>query len=173
MDINGCDLYSLTVSSPLAARTSIELPNRNLIHTLSFASVWLDREPAGYLTPLCIYQKVKAFNYFIFYRRIIMTTINCPGTETFRSTKTRTSTGVFTKSNRRAAASRAQTAVLNDLTNQVNQAVCEDGCLKVVGQTNAPASVASCRRIWWTFWIVIRCRATATGSVVVKCEIQG
>ncbi len=102
-----------------------------------------------------------------------MVTINCPGTHTFRSTKTRTSTGVFTNSNREDAATRAQTAVLNDLTNQVNQAVCAEGCLKVSGQTNAPTPTATCRRIWWTFWIVIRCSATATGSVTVQCTVQG
>ncbi|EGG95420.1 hypothetical protein IMCC1989_556 [gamma proteobacterium IMCC1989] len=102
-----------------------------------------------------------------------MTTINCPGSHTFSSTQTRTSTGVFAKANKRVAAALAQAAVVNDLTNQVNQSVCSNGCLKVMGPTNAPAPVPTCQRIWWTLWIAIRCTATATGSVSVECVVQG
>ncbi len=58
-----------------------------------------------------------------------MATINCPGMDTLNSSKTRTSTGVFEKSNKQSAATRALASVLNDLTNQVNQVICQGGCL--------------------------------------------
>ncbi len=102
-----------------------------------------------------------------------MATIDCPGTDTLNSIKTRTSVGIFEKSNKQTAATRALTSVLSDLTAQVNQVVCQGGCLKVPRQTNSPPPVPTCKRIWWTLWIAIKCSATATGSVVVECVING
>ncbi|WP_126453948.1 hypothetical protein [Sulfuriflexus mobilis] len=99
--------------------------------------------------------------------------IDCPGQHTFTSSKTRTSWGVSTSSNRRTAIARAQAAVLNDLTNQINAAQCAPGCLKVPGGTNAPVPTATCERKWWALWIVVRCASTATASATVQCTVQG
>lgn len=101
-------------------------------------------------------------------------TIDCPGRHTFTSRQTRTSWGVSADSNRRSAIARAQAAVVQDLANQVNNAVCADGCLKQPGPTNAPAPAgASCERKWWSLFIVVRCEATANGSATVECVVQG
>ena len=102
-----------------------------------------------------------------------MTSIDCPGSKTFNSTQTRTSSGIFTGSNSRAAVTEAHNAVLNDLVEQVNQASCAGGCRKVSRDTDAPTPTAKCERVWWTLWIMVRCSATANGSVVVDCKAIG
>lgn len=102
-----------------------------------------------------------------------MPTIACPGSQVLSSSRTRTSAGIFTESNRRAAATRAHQAVLADLVAQVNAARCTGPCLKSTGPTVAPAPGATCRRIWWTFWIAVRCTATARGQVEVHCTVEG
>lgn len=102
-----------------------------------------------------------------------MADIGCPGTATLRSSRTRSSTGVLTDSNSRSAAARAQRAVLRDLVAQTNAARCAGPCLKSAGATTAPTPGARCRRIWWTFWIVVRCTATARGEVEVRCTVEG
>jgi hypothetical protein len=99
--------------------------------------------------------------------------IPCPGSETVTSTQTATNTGISTKNTARDAANEARNDVLDDLKQKVDAAECQGGCIKVVGATNAPLPNARCRRLWWTLWIAVRCTATATGSVDVKCEIQG
>lgn len=99
--------------------------------------------------------------------------IPCPGSDTVRSTMTATSTGISTNNTARDAANDARNNVLDDLKKQVDAASCEGGCIKVAGPTNAPLPNARCRRLWWTLWIAVRCSATANGSVVVDCQMQG
>jgi len=102
-----------------------------------------------------------------------MTTIDCPGSVSLSSSKTRTSTGVFTDSNSKNAINEARNAVLKDLVDQVNAASCADGCFKVTGDTSTPEPTVRCKRNWWTLWIVVECSATASGNVTVECKVQG
>ena len=97
--------------------------------------------------------------------------IDCPGTHTLTSRRTRTSWGVSQASNSRTASARAQAAATADLRDQLNDASCDDGCVKVSGTTTVPSPPATCKRMWWTFWIVIRCKATAIGTLSVECRV--
>ena len=102
-----------------------------------------------------------------------MVVINCPGSHTFTSTRTRTSWGIIRRNNAAAAAARAVAAATADLTNQINASTCAGGCLKVPGGTNVPPPTPTCGRVWWTLWIAVRCQATATGTATVNCQVVG
>ncbi|MFQ5568316.1 MAG: hypothetical protein ACE5G0_01495 [Rhodothermales bacterium] len=91
------------------------------------------------------------------------------------STRRRRSTGVFTDSNRREAATRATRAVSEHLTQQIDGITCTPPCFKEPpgAFTINVRQPVRCKRYWFTFFIVVRCWATADGSVTLRCRVPG
>lgn len=101
--------------------------------------------------------------------------ISCPGSQPLTSTKEATCRGIRTGANSICAKNEAETAVNNDLVAQVNAATCASPCFKSGGNpiTYNPPTVVRCERKWYTLWIMVVCKATATGNVTVECKVEG
>jgi hypothetical protein len=100
--------------------------------------------------------------------------IPCPGKQTLTSTKTDDAYGIRRQATCQEAKTNAENLVLDDIKKQIDDTECADGCLKrVISRTQMNTTPCTCKRKWWSLWILVKCEATATQSVVVECFIAG
>lgn len=91
---------------------------------------------------------------------------DCPGDKTLTSgTHTATAYGVFSASG--DAEAQAKALVQADLNHQA-AAYCGQ-CSPSLGPI-VYAGTTRCRRLWYTLFIVIQCKASWAGSAVVHCQ---
>jgi len=100
-----------------------------------------------------------------------MTTISCPGSESFGDELTAEAYGVFTSSTKEVARSRASAAIAHAFFLLDEETECEKGChgpyWNIIEQE---AYVYEVTRIWWTLGIMVHCKALGKYKVKVFCR---
>ena len=99
-----------------------------------------------------------------------MATITCPGNRRFTKQFNVHSIGVRAGATADAAWSLAAKAIEKEFFRLVANTVCASGCHGPYWHIiNADVYVKGCSRIWWTFWIAVKCDAVGKLDVRAHC----